>query len=193
VARKQIPIPTVGEWVEAYSPGVWQVLKTLSGFYEIRNSLEEPKRISRRTLIFAKRLVDDTWRKAFRVEVYGADLAHPLTAEQRARLDDYLTSHPDVAAEFEAYQPQVPGLIHSVGFNLPHVPDFEERRALVNSVFNGIERGFTKDEILERIARSPLAPYVAVAPTNTTVRFGNIAHELRDGDFVFRAFDVQSF
>lgn len=193
MARREIMTPLVGKWVEAYSPGIWQVTQCLSGFNELRDSLDKPKRVSRQTLVFAKRLVDENWRKSFRIEMCDAGLIHPLSESDRTKLSEYLDSHPEVASEFESYQPDLPDFGTGVGFNLPHLPDFEDRRALVDATFEGIEEGLTKDEILQRVAGSPLAPYMVAAPTNLSVTFGNVGHELRDGDFIFRSYIAQPF
>ncbi|MBI1372006.1 MAG: hypothetical protein GC159_04500 [Phycisphaera sp.] len=193
MAHNEIDAPVIGDWVEAYSPGIWQVIKTLSGFYRLRWSLDKPKRIQKKPIVFVKRLVDDHWRKSFRVESCDVAFVIPLSQEQRNRLDDYLKERPDVAADFKAYHPALPGFRTGLGFNITDMPEFEQRRALVDSVFAGIEQGMTNDEILERIARSPLARYEQAAPKNTTVFFDNNGHELRDGDFVFRSYDVHPF
>jgi hypothetical protein len=185
--------PCPGDWVESASPGIWQVLSVMMDFYETRFYLQDQKRLSRHPVVFAKRLVDDRWKRAFAVESCSISLVHPLTPELAARLSAFLASNPGILPDFEAFQPQLPGLVISFGFYLPHVPHLDDRRALVTSAFEGIERGFTNDEILERIAASTLAPYQQAAPTNTTVRFGNRKHELRDKQFVYRGFDVLPF
>lgn len=191
--RMELPVPAVGEWVQAYSPGVWQVIGTISGYNRVRQRLDEPKRVEKESVVFAKRLVDDKWRKSFRVESCEAGLIESLDEGQQLRLREYLSAHPDVAQEFAAFRPNLPGFNSGMSFNLPHIPNFDERRALVDGVLVGIEQGLTKDEILERVATSPLAGFESAAPKNITVILGNKGYELRDGDFVFRSYLVQPF
>jgi hypothetical protein len=191
--RRKAKFPEVGEWVEAYAPGIWRVVSVLSGFFKLRDSLQEPKKIDKAVRVFAKRLVDDKWRKSFRIEMCDSGLVHGLSNQQQAKLTAYINDNPNVTAEFEAYKPELPGFGTAVGFNLSHMPDFAERLALIDTVFAGVDRGLTKDDILERIATSSLALCTSSAPKNTTVLFGNIGHELRNGDFVFRSYIVQPF
>ena len=111
MAPRETPTVSIGDWIEAYSPGIWQVQEMLGGFYEVRFRLEERKRASRRSIVFAKRLVDTRWRKAFTVETCEGGWVRPLTDAKRERLAEYMTAHPEVVAEFEAFRPERPGYV----------------------------------------------------------------------------------
>ena len=49
----------VGDWVRSYSMGIRRVWRVLSGFNEMRFSLDAPKLPSSRTLLFSHRLVNN--------------------------------------------------------------------------------------------------------------------------------------
>ena len=191
--RKDDKQLSVGDWVESYSPGVWQVVHVLEGFFELRFHPDEPRRVSRRRLVFGKRLVDEKWRKAFKAEMAEAAVVHPLGDDQRARLVEYAGANPETLAEFEAFRPEMPDHIASLRLNVPQPVEVEGLRSAVAQAFSGIEDGLTNDEMLERLARSPLAGHLSAGLSNVTVRFLCRRHEIRDGQFVFRAVDVQPF
>jgi hypothetical protein len=184
---------SVGAWVESFSPGVWQVVHVLEGFFELRFHPEEPKRVSRRRLVFSKRLVDDKWRKAFKAEMAEAAVVHPLGDDQHVRLVEYTGANPKVLAEFEAFRPEMPDHIASLRLNVPQPAEIDGLRSAVGRALAGIEDGLTNDEVLDRLARSPLAGHLSAGLSNVTVRFLCRRHEVRDGQFVFRAVDVQPF
>src|SRR5436309_2829275 len=107
---------SVGDWVEAYSPGISQVVHIMNDFYELRFSLEQRKRKGRRAIVFVKRLVDENWREAFKVESCSPDVIRPLSADERRQLEDYKLSNPEIFAEFEAMRTKLPD--HAIGFRL---------------------------------------------------------------------------
>jgi hypothetical protein len=191
--RKNDTQLSAGDWVESYSPGVWQVVRVLQDFFELRFHPDEPKRVSRRRLVLSKRLVDDKWRKAFKAEMAEAAVVHPLGDDQRARLAEYAKASPETLAEFEAFHPEMPDHIASLRLNVPQPVEVEGLRSAVTQVFTGIEEGLTNDEVLDRLTRSPLAGHLSDGLSNVTVRFLCRQHEVRDGQFVFRAVDVQPF
>lgn len=184
---------SAGDWVESYSPGVWQVIHVLEGFLELRFHPDEPKRVSRRRLVFSKRLVDDKWRKAFTAEMAEAAVVHPLGDGERSRLAEYANANLETLAAFEALQPEMPDHITSLRLNVPQPVEVEGFRRAVTQAFTGIEQGLTNDEVLDRLARSPLVAYLSAGLSNVTIRFLCRQHEVRDGQFVFRAVDVQPF
>lgn len=184
---------SVGDWVEAYSPGISQVIHIMSDFYELRFSLEQQKRKGRRAIVFVKRMVDDNWRKAFKVEGCSPDVVRPLIAEEREQLEKYTASHPEIVAEFDAMRPKLPD--HGMGFRLrlPDPSDLPKARETALNSFAGIENGYTNDEVLYRMKESPLAQYLSDIAVNAQILFHGQEHEVRNGEFVFREVDVQRF
>lgn len=193
MTRKNDSDVRVGDWVESYSPGVWQVVCILDDFIELRFRPEAPNRRSRRRLVFCKRFVDERWKKAFKAEVAEAALVHPLSEDQRTQLDNYIAEYPRTLGEFEGFCPEMPDHIFSLRLNLPQPVDVEKINQSVMNTFTGIESGFTNEEVLDRLGSSHLGGYLSEGISNLTIRFLCRRHEIRDGQFVFRAVDVQPF
>jgi len=184
---------SVGDWVEAYSPGISQVIHIMNDFYELRFNLEQRKRRGKRAIVFVKRLVDKNWRKAFKVESCSPDVVRPLGEEERYQLEEYKLSNAQIVAEFDAIKVKLPDLAMGLRLRLTDAKDMPKVREAALLLFAGIDAGYTNDEILHRIKDSPLAKFVSDVAINAQINFHGLGHELRDGEFVFRKVDVQPF
>lgn len=138
-------------------------------------------------LVFSKRLVDKSWKLAFRNEVADADLVHKLSEDDRARLEDLIARTPNLMREFEASLP--PPIDHAMDLALflPDTVQFGHVQEIISREFADIaENGLTNDCILERIAGSELAAFAPLSIRNARIRFTCKDYELRDNAYVFR-------
>ena len=180
---------SVGDWVETHSPGIWRVFRIERGFYEFRYRVGERKRISRRTLVFAKRLFDQNWKKSFATEVNDITTVTSLRDDEIAQA--VAKANPALLAEFLAWEPEGLDFMMALRFNFPPPVELDGIRKAVLAVFAGIESsGLSNDDILRRIAESHFGQLQADGISNVTIRFLCRNYELRDGEFVFRAVDV---
>ena len=139
----------------------------------------------------SKRLVDEGWKKAFKAEACDGSCVQPLSAIDRDRVQEYLTSNTSVLAEFEAFEPGELNFVMELRFNVVPPKDIESFQALASQTFAGIEvNGSTNTEILQRIASSPLVALQSEGLSNVTLRFLCRNYELREGEFVFRIAEV---
>ena len=177
----------VGDWVQSYSPGIWQVVRVLAGFWELRYHLRDRKRRSRRTVVFVKRIVDARWQKAFMAE--SCDIAHVrrLADPHREQLRNLLASDPGMLTEFDAYPLADLDFLMALTLKLPESQALEQFESSVLCAFDDIRCGLTNDEVLERLESSGVSSYVSHVGGNAMIRFVCENHELRDDQFVFRS------
>jgi hypothetical protein len=176
----------VGDWVYSDSPGIWQVYRVITGVEKIRGSLLERKRSRRGGFVFSKRLLDGTWKPAFRNEVASADLIRPLSSDDRQRLDEFLANNSQVKQQFEAFKPTAIDLRLNLSLDIPASVAKEPVLQLIQEVFADIADGLTNDKILERMAATTLAGFAPKTIRNATLQFVCKDHELHDNEYVFR-------
>lgn len=185
-----------GDWVYSYSIGIWQVSRMLSGFNEIRFSLDEPKRKSRRTLVFSYRLLNSSWKRSFSVEIAELNFVNLLTAEETSRVEEMLESDPKLRKSFGKYQAThtIPDLIVNVALGgLPSGDRDHLREACDAQLGTSPENGKTMDEVLVALTASGYYEYIGKLPTSATVQLVSKGHEVRDGEFVLRYGRVLDF
>ncbi len=183
--------PAIGDWITSYSPGVWQVYRILEGFNELRYSLDERKKRSKRVIVFSKRLVDAAWKPAFKGESCAHSLTAPVSLEVQRRVDDLLSAQPDIRSAFDAYQPEPTPLIVNLAMNVPDRARLEEfgTKVLERELVGGIPL----DHALVLLTKSGLAPCIGKTPFNATLQLGCRDHEVRDAEFILRDWRVYPF
>jgi hypothetical protein len=183
--------PAIGDWIRAASPGVWQVHRVLSGFYELRYSLASTKRRSRRVIVFARRLVDDEWRPAFRSESCELSLTEPVSAEDSQRVETLLQTRPDLKRSFDDYRPDPIPLLVNLSMK---VPDASVLRSFCEATLSlELEQGIPFDRVLQLLDQAGLGGSVGQMPSNATLQLGCRDHEVREGEFVMRDCQVLPF
>jgi hypothetical protein len=82
-------------------PGVWQVIRVLSGFYENRYSLTDRKKVSKRVIALGKRLFDESGNVAFALASCEQSLVNPVNGRIGALVRQTLSLSSDVRKSFE--------------------------------------------------------------------------------------------
>ena len=190
MASQTTPL-TVGDWVHSYSPGVWQIFRILEGVQKTRFTLNERKKMHRQPIIFCKRFLDDSWSPSFTAETCDPAVVQPLSGDERAKVEEFITKNPDVASQFYAYEPRDLDCAMGLMLSLPPGVGKADLESMVKEAFADIgEKGLTNDEVLQRLAASSLGGYVSQRMINATLRFICKDHELRGNEYVFREAQV---
>lgn len=179
----------VGDWVRSYSMGIWRVGRILSGFSELRFSLEAPKVLSARKLVFSHRLVNASWKRSFSIECAELSLVKRISREEEARIDEMLKSSPPLKKAFAKYQSKNGSvdLAVNVSLGLPPGSDREKLRAACDSHLGAsIETGMTIDEVLAALRTAGYYDCIGKTPISATIQLISRGHEVRDGEFILR-------
>jgi len=182
-----------GEWVRMprLGPGIWKVYRVLSGFKEFRWSLTEPSVTSSRTLVFCRRLVNDSWKRSFTFNCCEASYLIPLDPIDRQKVDSLLASDKKLADAFAKLQAtknslDLVGNLALGGLNdeaVNHFPD-----SCNEMLGSRIEEGVTLDEVLGLLQENGLDSHMSKYPTQVTLQLVSINHELRGDEFVHRRY-----
>jgi len=186
----------VGDWFEtALWPGIWQVYRVESGFFEERWHLAEPKVRSSRTLVFVRRIVGDSGQRAFDTQACEASLVAPLSDKQLSRLNDRLGTDPKLAAAFAQYEPKPIDLVTNIGFGLPDDFGYDRFSELCGELLSAPMRegGVTLDDVLRLLADSELEEYRGEIPQTTTLQLISPDHRRRGDEFVSTDFRTLDF
>lgn len=186
----------VGDWVHSYSMGIWRVSRLLSGFNELRFSLDAPKFVSPHTLVFSNRLVNRSWKKSFSSEWAELSFVRQISADEESRIQELLQSNASLKKEFEKYQSKNASLDLVVNVGLGQIPNFDRERlgsfcsaALGSSVQDGI----TMDEVLIALRDGGYHDCIGKTPIAATAQLISAGHEVRDREFVLRYSRVLDF
>ncbi|PTX99876.1 hypothetical protein DB346_18880 [Verrucomicrobia bacterium LW23] len=97
-----------GDWMESMSRGLWQVYRILA--------------LDGMTLVFSKRFVSASYKKAFAEEVCNARLVNPLEPEKLAELQAFIAKEAALHAKFRAYTPKPLDALLNLGVLPPAAP-----------------------------------------------------------------------
>jgi hypothetical protein len=191
----------VGDWVRSYSVGIWRVWRVLSGFNELRFSLDAPKSPSSRTLIFSHRLVNTSWKRSFSMECAEASLVSWISPDEESRVQQLLESNTPLKKAFEKYRAENSTLDLVVNVSLGQIPgsDRERLRAACDlhlgatHLDTSIENGLTMDEVLIALRNAGYYDCIGKTPITATVRLISVNHEVRDHEFLLRYKRVVDF
>lgn len=92
----------IGDWVRIHKAGIWQVYRAIAP--KVLDPVTQKQ--ATRPVIFAKRFVSSTFTPSLDQDCCHPDLAKPLNAAERKKLDSYITKHPDKYETFLAYVPK---------------------------------------------------------------------------------------
>lgn len=183
--------PTIGDWVNSYTEGIWQVYRIIDGVNELRYSLDDKKKRSRRVIVFSKRLVDTYWKPAFAVESCERSMATAVTTDCIDQIDTFLAEHPNVKSAFESYTPEPIDLIVNLSMAV------RDRSRLITfcetTLADETAQGVPLDRVLSLIQQTGLSQYIGKTPINTTLQLTCRDHEMKDGEFILRDARVLPF
>jgi hypothetical protein len=185
-----------GDWVRSYSMGLWRVWRVLSGFNELRFSLDAPKASSSRILVFSNRLVNDSWKRSFATECAESSFVSPVSPDDESKIQELLESNAQLKRAFEKYQAENSSLDLVVNVSLGQIPgsDREQLKAACDlHLSDSIENGLTMDEVLAAIRKAGYYECIGKIPKDATVQLVSVNHEVRDREFVLRYKRILNF
>jgi len=186
----------VDDWVHSYSMGIWRVWRLLSGFNELRFSLDTPKSVSPRTLVFSNRLVNTSWKRSFSTECAELSLVRRILRDDESRIKELLQSNPSLKMAFEKYQAKNNSLDLIVNVSLGQIPgsDQERLKAACRSLLgHSIQNGMNMDEVLVSLRDAGYYDCIGKTPIVATLQLISINHEVRDREFILRYNRVLDF
>jgi len=179
----------VGDWVHSYSMGIWRVWRLLSGFNELRFSLDTPKSVSRRTLVFSSRLVNTSWKKSFSTECAELSLVRRISRDDEARIEELLQSNPSLKKAFEKYQAKNDSLDLVVNVGFGQIRGFGPR-ATQSSLWQPARTFHPEWNHHGRGAALPARcryyDCIGKTPRTATLQLISVGHEVRDREFILR-------
>ena len=179
----------VGDWVRPYSRGIWRVARVLSGFNELRWSLNEPKRVSSQVLVFSNRLVNESWKRSFSREVSLADYVCHVSDDERLRIRAVLAENTRLAAAFHTFEIKSPCVDLIANFRCGCKSRKEPFATLCRRLFDAdIQNGLTLEQVLERLADEGHGDCQTQIPAVASLQLVSVGHDVRDNEFVFHRY-----
>lgn len=187
-----------GDWIRIPSlfPGVWLVSRVLSRFYEHRWSLDNPKQMSGRTLVFCDRLVNDTWNRSFSRQCCEASYASHLNKEDGTKLRALVGGDSKLMSAFEKYRASKSPLDLIANISMGKLADHDVssfQQLCSDMLASRIASGITLDEVLTLLRERDLEKHIAATPIQVTLQLTSKGHELRGGDFLYRTYRILGF
>jgi hypothetical protein len=183
---------SVGAWIRSrVFPGIWRVSRVLSGFNELRWSLEAPARQSTRILVFCDRVVNNDWKRAFKTQCCEISYVTLLNPDDCSKLGSVLSADARLREGFAKYQalPHPIDLIGNISFGGMSEETVREFPSICDEVLGEhIGSGLTVHEVLELLEQRGLLEYRAMSPTRATLQLTCVDHEVRSNEFVFRRY-----
>jgi len=163
----------VGTWCKSYSKGFWRIAKIERDVldFDFSTKSRSPKK---KDLIFLRRVMGETFKKAFNAEICVSSFLRPLTKEELASLQVALAANPRVATEFEAYS-SFPDSVMNISLSKP--------AAELNHVDSSFPQGelFDTTQIYEKLYKLELRDSLGALPISSTLQFVSPRTEIRGG------------
>jgi hypothetical protein len=181
----------IGDWVNSYSPGIWRVYRILRVAHQMRFSLSDRRKKSRRATVFSRRIVDANWRPAFKTECCEESSVRPLSSDDKERLEDLLHANAELKDAFDHYAPEPQPFIVNLSMSIPDINQLEWfcERTLAEAMVSGV----STEEVLELLKAAQLNRFLGRFPINATLQMVCRDHEVRDGEFILRDSRVLPF
>jgi len=172
----------VGDWVTAYSPGIWRIFRILQDVEPLHEHDQG------RNQVFAARFLTGSGKPGFRTESCDALFVQPLTVQQRALLDGFIRDNPKVLRRFEDCVPRAPDLIFNLGTSTS-----AEELSIPSTIGARLAEGMTLPQIRAVLEAEGMASAIGRNPTRATLQFISPEHEVRDRHFIFRKLNILPF
>jgi len=196
MSEKHSVVP--GNWIKipALFPGIWLVSRVLSNFHEDRWNLDDPKKISDRTLVFCDRLVSNTWNRSFARQCCEASYVAHLDEEDNTRLRALVAGNSKLMSAFEKYCSTKAQLDLVSNISMGRLADRDVSnfpQFCSDMLASRISSGVTLDEVLLLLRERNYEKHIAATPRQVTLQLVSTGHELRGSDFVFRKYRTLGF
>lgn len=187
-----------GDWIRIPTlfPGIWLVSRVLSRFWEDRWSLDKPKQMSDRTLVFCDRLVNDTWNRSFSRQCCEASYVDHLNEEDSTKLRALVVGGRKLMSAFEKYRASKPPLDLIANISMGRLADHDVssfQQLCSDMLASRIASGVTLDEVLTLLRERDLEKHIAATPIQVTLQLTSKGYELRGDDFLYRTYRTLGF
>ena len=182
---------TSGNWINSYSPGIWLVHRVVPIGHEMRFSLTDRRKKSKRVMVFSRRIVDDKWHPAFKTECCEQSLVALLAADDKERLDHLLNQNVELKAAFGRYAPEPCPFFVNLSMR---IPNFGMLESFCSDILTkSMALGLCMEEVLKLLESAGLSQFIAKYPINATLQMVGRDHEIQNGEFLFHDFHVLPF
>ena len=186
-----------GDWVRVPSlwRGVWMVGRVLE-FKEDRWSLDDPLKLSNRTLVFCHRLFNDSWQRSFFHQSCDISLVCSLSAPDLKKVNALLSENAKLLAAFKKYQASAKpiDLVANLGFGGMDEKEVAEFPGICAEMLGErIGAGLTLDDVLHLLRGRGLDSKSHELPKQSTLQLICGGHELREDRFVYRRYRTLKF
>jgi len=175
------PPTKVGDWVRMYDPGIWQVTRVL----RIKRLDPLTCRPEKATLVFGKRFVSLSFKKAFAGASCHIDYVRPLTKSQAKKLLQFEANNVKLVEEFNRFCPPPIDAIYNASIGAPKGVSAKALEAKLRT-----NREFTEFEIEPWLRKHGLEP--GEFPP-WTVQFVSPGYQVKKGCLAYRFVGVLKF
>jgi hypothetical protein len=178
----------VGDWVRAYSKGIWQVYRIDSGVYDpIFSSKSIPKKRDDKS-VYVKRLVNDKWKRSLATESCSDFYVSKISPQELSEVKKFISDNPKIFVDFEKYTSPIDSCLN-IPFYVSNPEQRTEFNDKVKNIFeNIISSGLSNPEIIDLIEKNKLDKYTHDSIRNSTIQFTSKDSETAHGHLIYRAF-----
>jgi hypothetical protein len=142
----------VGDWVNSYGSGIWQIYKILQ-FKGIDPTSQQEVQETR---IFSKRFVLSSFKRSFKEECCSPYYVSGLDEETKKKLEIFVNENEPLYKKFLDYKPKPIDSIYNARIGMPKGKQVEEIESMISKerLFNKLELdpylrelGFNPDEL----------------------------------------------
>jgi len=180
-----------GDWVNTYYSGIWQVCRILPINHEMRFSHSERRKRSKRVIVFARRIVNAKWRRAFKTACCEQSLVTPLSPDDRTRLDCLFHDNEELRVAFDHYVPEPVHLVVNLSMGIPDSSRLEAFCA--DTLAPAMASGVSMEDVLILLEAANLTQFLQKYPIRATLQMVCRDHEVRDGEVILRDCRVLPF
>lgn len=167
----------VGDWVNSYSKGIWQILR----IDEVENELEQH---ATQTIVHCKRFLNSSYKKSFSAESCSNYFITKISESELERVNEIIELNNKWYEEFLNYHKFVDSI-----YNLSlHVSNSTEREIFKKSIeekCKSVNSGLSKN-IINQLLSSELENNKKSTIRNFTAQFISINSEIKDRQLIYR-------
>ncbi len=171
----------IGDWVESYSPGIWQIYKNIKH----KSNIMPSRRPKEMVIVFSKRFLTESFQYSVTEESCNSDLIVKLDNEKISKLNKFISENKALYDEFQQYQPRPIGVVYNARIAIPDNMSTTEVENMISK-----DRFFTDKDI---------SPYLEELGFNTkkmpswTIQFFCDDHECINDHLAYKFHRVLEF
>lgn len=118
----------MGDWVRSYESGIWQIYRILDyvGWDPVSKSEE------RRTTVFSKRFLTDSFKRSFKSESCDVSFIERLDDTKSRKLSEFIARNEALYKAFCEYAPEPINVIYNARIKIPEEKSAQDVEALLS-------------------------------------------------------------